>query len=130
MTDVRLDGALGKLEARLRSLVPRLGRRDREIVLAGIQAIKDLALALHREEQRNAQTTVRFNEPMRISTRPDCPACGVPLSGEVGRNHQTYCPGCARTWHLNDALSVVREMRVDDARDWNGPKPLRGDTAR
>lgn len=55
---------VGQLEARLRRLVPRLGSRDKQTVLLAIEAMQDLAHRLHREQQKNAQTTVRFDEPM------------------------------------------------------------------
>lgn len=55
-----------QLEARLRRLVPRLGPRDRTVILDAVQAIKDLARELHQEKERNAKTTVRFEEPLRL----------------------------------------------------------------
>jgi hypothetical protein len=61
---------VGQLEARLRKLLGRLGSRDKETVLLAIEAIHDLSTRLHKEQQKNQQTTVDFDRPFSADVRP------------------------------------------------------------
>jgi hypothetical protein len=41
-----------------------------------------------------------------LSTRPPCPNCGLPLSGNV-MEHQTTCLNCGHVWRLSENLVEV-----------------------